>query len=186
MRYLRILIATWLMAFSSITLAAYPCPDPSSTGGGWTPQECSQPSSSSQSAAVSGYSCPAANDSRGGWTPNECSQKKAACADCGIIEKINVVENDGGAIGAAAGAVVGGLIGNQVSKGKNRKLGTVLGAAAGGVGGYYGEKYLRKKKRWDVIVLMDDGTHRTVEYDQEPGLKVGDKVKVSGDSLTRQ
>lgn len=140
------------------------------------------------SVASAAYSCPAENSSAGGWTPPECvSAKKAVCADCGTVEAINVVETeDASGLGAVAGAVAGGVLGNQVGKGKGKTLATVLGAVGGGVAGHYGEKYLRKKTRWDVVVLMEDSTHRTVSFEAAPEFKAGDKVKVSGTSLTRQ
>lgn len=140
------------------------------------------------SAATAGYSCPAENSSAGGWLPLECvPAKKAVCADCGTVEVVNVVEvEDASGLGAVAGAVAGGVLGNQVGKGRGKTLATVLGAVGGGVAGHYGEKYLRKKTRWDVVVLMEEGTHRTISFDAAPEFRTGDKVKVNGDSLTRQ
>ncbi|GBG13356.1 uncharacterized protein NMK_0902 [Novimethylophilus kurashikiensis] len=138
--------------------------------------------------AVAAYQCPASNTTGGGWTPPECVQmQKPVCADCGTVEAVNTVETeDASGLGAVAGAVAGGVLGNQVGKGKGKTLATVLGAVGGGVAGHYGEKYLRKKTRWDVVVLMEDNTHRTVSFDQAPDYKQGDKVKVSGNSLSRQ
>ncbi len=140
------------------------------------------------SAAWAGYACPPESSTSGGWTPLECVQaKKPVCADCGTVESVNMVETeDASGLGAVAGAVAGGVLGNQVGKGKGKTLATVIGAVGGGVAGHYGEKYLRKKTRWDVVVLMEEGTHRTVSYDEAPDLKAGDKVKVNGNSLTRQ
>lgn len=125
------------------------------------------------------YACPSASDTRGGWIPPSCAQP-VACSNCGVIESINLVKDASG-LGAAAGAVAGGLLGNQVGKGKGRTLATIAGAVGGGVAGHYGEKYLRK--RWDVVVKLDDGTHKTVSFDTEPGYAVGDKVKVVNNTL---
>lgn len=142
----------------------------------------------SAAAFAGSYSCPATNTSGGGWLPPECAQPVAVtCADCGTVESINVVETeDASGLGAAAGAVAGGVLGNQVGKGKGRTLSTIIGAVGGGVAGHYGEKYLRKKSRWDVIVVMEDGSRRSVSFDADPGFHSGDKVKVSGSILTRQ
>lgn len=135
-------------------------------------------------SAAADYACPPASDKRGGWVPEACVQ--AICADCGVVESVTKtdVDADASGLGAAAGAVAGGLIGNQIGKGKGRTLATVIGAVGGGVAGHYGEKKLRGKTRWDVVVVMEDGSRRTLGFDQEPAYRAGDKVKVSGDTLS--
>lgn len=137
------------------------------------------------SAASAGYACPAPADQRGGWLPEACVQ--AICVDCGVVESVNATQVDADAtgLGAAAGAVAGGLIGNQIGKGKGRTLATVIGAVGGGVAGHYGEKKLRGSTVWEVVVKMDDGSSRTLVLEQDPGLKPGDKVKVSGEAVVR-
>lgn len=138
--------------------------------------------------AYAGYNCPAASSTGGGWTPPECTQAASViCADCGTVDQVSMIEvEDASGLGAAAGAVAGGLLGNQVGKGKGRTLSTIIGAVGGGVAGHYGEKYLRKKNHWDVIVLMEDGSRRSVSFDTDPGFQAGDKVKVGGGTLTRR
>jgi hypothetical protein len=37
---------------------------------------------------------------------------------------------------------------------------------------------MKRTKRWDVAVRMDDGTTREFPYTTEPAFRVGDKVKV--------
>ncbi len=135
--------------------------------------------------ASANYACPAPNDPRGGWLPEACVQ--AVCADCGVVETVSKTRADADAtgIGAAAGAVAGGLIGNQIGQGRERTLATVIGAVGGGVAGHYGEKKLRGTARWEVAVKMDDGSRRTLSLDHDPGLKPGDKVRVSGETLVK-
>jgi hypothetical protein len=41
-------------------------------------------------------------------------------------------------------------------------------------------------KNHRTLIAMEDSTHRTVSFDADPGYKAGDKVKVSGNSMTRQ
>lgn len=133
-----------------------------------------------------GYACPASSDSRGGWTPPSCISAQPACPDCGTVESVTAVETEEATgVGAVAGAVAGGLLGNQVGKGKGRTLATIAGAVGGGVAGHYGEKMLRKQTRWDVVVKLDDGTHRTISFTTQPDFTAGDKVKVVGDTLVR-
>jgi outer membrane lipoprotein SlyB len=142
----------------------------------------------SGTTAWAGYSCPLPGSTGGGWTPPECVQaQRELCADCAVVEAVNIMQTEeASGLGAAAGAVAGGVLGNQVGKGSGRTLATVIGAVGGGVAGHYGEKMLRKKSRWDVVVLMEDGTHRTLAFDADPGYQAGDKVRVNGSSLSRQ
>ncbi len=117
--------------------------------------------------------------------PPACYQNAASCPNCGVIEAINIVEEgEASGVGAVGGAVAGGVIGNKLGGKKNKKLGTILGAVGGAVGGHYAEKYLRKGKRWDVVVQLNDESHKTISFDSEPPYKVGDQVKVEGDKLT--
>jgi len=181
MNYLKAMLLCTFLLFNVNAMADYACPSTDSKAGGWVPEECTQ---------VRGYVCPANDSKSGGWLPPECgNQKMVACPECGVIESVNMIEtSEASGLGAVAGAVAGGLLGNQVGKGSGKKLSTLLGAVAGGVGGHFGEKMLRKKSRWDVVVLMDDETRRSLSFDTAPLFKTGDKVKVkvSGDSLTKQ
>ncbi len=182
-KYLPILI---LAVASSVSMAdGYRCPPTNSAAGGWSPAECQQ-TDLANSHVSSGYACPAESSTAGGWVPIECTFGKKVCADCGVVESVNTIEiEDASGLGAATGAVAGGLLGNQIGKGNGKTLATLLGAVGGGVAGHYGEKYLRKKTRWDIVVLMEDGTHRTVSYQAAPDFKAGDKVKVTGNSLSK-
>lgn len=79
-------------------------------------------------------------------------------------------------LGAVGGAVVGGLLGNQIGRGNGRILGTVAGAAAGGYAGNTVEKHVNKDTQYRVSVRMDDGTHRSFTYHEQPGVQVGQRV----------
>lgn len=181
MKNINILIAFVFFMFSgSAALAAgYQCPAGNDSSGGWTPPECSVEQPASMSF---GYACPPESSTAGGWLPPQCR----VCRQCGTVEAVNAVEaGEASGLGAVAGAVAGGVLGNQVGKGKGRTLATVIGAVGGGVAGHYGEKYL-KKGHWEVVVKMDDGSHRTVKLEHDPGLRPGEKVRVDGDTISRQ
>ena len=184
---MRILKLTSMFLALTFSLSVYAtCPPADSTAGGWTPPQCTSASSTTPAATASpGLRCPPADAQGGGWVPPACYQSKASCPNCGKVEAINVVEEgEASGLGAVGGAVAGGVIGNKLGGKKNKKLGTVLGAVGGAVGGHYAEKYLRKGKRGDVVVLLNDESHKTVSFDTEPPYKVGDSVKVEGDKLT--
>lgn len=103
-----------------------------------------------------------------------------ACANCGSVEAVNVIEQqgEGSGLGAVAGGVAGALLGNQIGGGSGRKIATVAGAAGGAYAGHQIEKHVKTTKRYDVVVRMEDGSTRTFPYDTEPAFRVGAKVKV--------
>ncbi|MDQ0140212.1 glycine zipper 2TM domain-containing protein [Cupriavidus necator] len=86
-------------------------------------------------------------------------------------------------LGALGGAVVGGLLGNQVGKGNGRIVGTVVGAVGGGVAGNQIEKSVSKDTHYEVRVRMDDGSHRSFTYEQNPGVQVGQRVHMENGAL---
>jgi hypothetical protein len=47
------------------------------------------------------------------------------------------------------------------------------------------EKSNKRTVHYEVRVLMEDGTYRTVRYETEPGVRVGDKVKIENGRLYR-
>lgn len=104
----------------------------------------------------------------------------AVCGNCGVITSIKAAEQSGEAtgLGAVAGGVVGGLLGNQVGQGRGKTAATVVGAAGGAYAGHQVEKQMKKAKRYDVSVKMDDGSTRVISQKTEPAFKVGDKVKI--------
>ncbi len=102
------------------------------------------------------------------------------CAECGVIDAINVVEQkgQGSGLGAAGGAVVGGLIGNQVGGGRGNTAATVVGAVGGALAGNEVEKRVKTTKQYNVSVRMDDGNFKTFTFDSAPGFAIGEKIKV--------
>ena len=138
------------------------------------------------SGQVLAYECPAPNNASGGWVPEFCPDH-SKMRDEGIVKSIEQKEvDDASGTGAAVGAVAGGVLGNTVSGKKNKTLGTLIGAVAGGVAGHYGEKYLKKKRVWEVNVKMTDGSEKRFEYESDPELAVGDEVLISGNSIHKK
>lgn len=102
------------------------------------------------------------------------------CNECGSVIAVDAVkqQGEGSGLGAVAGGVAGALLGNQVGGGSGRRIATVAGAAGGAYAGHQAEKYLKSGTRYDVVVRMEDGTNRSFSFENEPGYRVGDKVKV--------
>jgi outer membrane lipoprotein SlyB len=90
----------------------------------------------------------------------------AACVeDCGVVESIRAVEvkGEGSGLGAVGGAVVD--------------------AGAGVYAGHQIEKNTRKSVSYQIRVRMNDGTSRTFLERAQPALAIGQKVRVTGQSV---
>ncbi|WP_202635338.1 glycine zipper 2TM domain-containing protein [Rugosibacter aromaticivorans] len=107
------------------------------------------------------------------------------CANCGVVELINVVEitGDGSYLGKIAGGVVGAMIGSQIGKGRGTAAAEIAGAVSGAVAGNEIEKRVKKTRHYDVTVRLQGGGIQTISYATEPALKVGDKVRVENGTL---
>lgn len=110
------------------------------------------------------------------------------CTNCATVEAVNVVEvsGDGNYLGTVGGAVIGGLLGNQVGSGSGRTAATVAGAVGGGVVGRNIERNARRTQRYEVIVrYTGTGATQTLQYENDPGFRVGDAVRVNNGVLSR-
>lgn len=110
------------------------------------------------------------------------------CSNCAVVETVNVIEvsGNGNYLGAAGGAVVGGLLGNQVGSGSGRTAATVAGAVAGGLAGRNIQRNVNREQRYEVVVrYTTSGATQTLQYDNDPGVRQGDRVRVSKGVLTR-
>jgi len=61
------------------------------------------------------------------------TQGGGACADCGVVKSVRLVEKKGGSsgVGAVAGGVLGGVVGHQFGSGRGN---TAMRLSAGGRG----------------------------------------------------
>ena len=110
------------------------------------------------------------------------------CTNCATVEAVNVVEvsGEGNYLGTVGGAVVGGLLGNQVGSGSGRTAATVAGAVGGGVVGRNIERNTRRSQRYEVIVrYAGNGATQTLQYENDPGFRAGDAVRVNNGVLSR-
>ncbi|HQD14483.1 MAG TPA: glycine zipper 2TM domain-containing protein [Ottowia sp.] len=110
-----------------------------------------------------------------------------ACVDCGKVVSVKQIEKkgEGSAVGLIAGGVVGGVLGHQVGGGVGKTLATAAGAAGGAYAGREVEKKVKSKTVWKVDVSYNGGATSSYEFDKNPGYKVGDSVKRSGNSIAR-
>ena len=117
----------------------------------------------------------------------KASNGKAVCAECGKVVAVHASEKagEGGPVGMIAGGVAGAVLGHQVGGGIGKDLATIAGAAGGAYAGKKIEERVRTRKVWTVSVNYANGNKGNFEFEQDPGLNVGDAVKHSGNSIVR-
>lgn len=111
--------------------------------------------------------------------------RNPACATCGVIESIDMVEQEGegSGLGAVAGGVTGGLVGNQIGRGRGNTVMTILGIGGGAYASHTIEKKMKSTTSYVIKVRMQDGSYRTVTKQSKPDYAVGDHVKIVNDNL---
>ena len=111
----------------------------------------------------------------------------AACNNCGTVTNVKTVQvkGEGTGMGAVAGGVLGGVLGHQVGGGRGKDVATVAGAAGGAYVGHQTEKNMKSKTQYQVIVKLETGESRTFTYNAATAYRVGDKIKIVDNKLTR-
>jgi len=115
-------------------------------------------------------------------------QPVAACANCGVIESVNVVEVKGdspNAIGTIAGGLLGGVVGNQVGGGSGNDIATIIGAIGGAYAGNRAQNNMDKSKVFRVTVRLTGGTRQDFDYANDPAVQIGTRVRVEDGVLIR-
>lgn len=116
------------------------------------------------------------------------TQAPQGCPSCGVIEAINVVEAKAGGnnvVGTIAGGVVGGVLGHQVGGGTGKDIATIAGALGGAYAGNRVQNNMAKTTEYHIVVRLESGTTQTVNLAANPGLKVGERVKLEGNTVVR-
>jgi outer membrane lipoprotein SlyB len=121
-----------------------------------------------------------------GSRPRSADRRSIAhCADCGVVEAINVVEvkGNGSYLGTIAGGVAGVLLGSQIGHGAGTTVAQVAGAAGGAYIGNEIEKKVKTTKHYEVVVRLDNGGSKTVSLAAQPGFAVGARVTVANGTV---
>lgn len=116
------------------------------------------------------------------------NQPVAACAQCGSVTAVNQVtvkDDHPNVLGTIAGGVLGGVLGSQVGGGSGRDLATIAGAVGGAYAGNRVENNMNKNKVYRVTMRLDNGSTRSFDYADDPGLTAGARVKVENNALVR-
>jgi outer membrane lipoprotein SlyB len=109
------------------------------------------------------------------------------CTNCATVETINVVQVDGEGnyLGTIGGGVVGALAGSQVGRGNGKTAAEIAGALGGAYIGRNIERNQRRTQHYEVVIRFANGGTQTVTYENDPGLRVGEKVKINNGVLER-
>ena len=110
------------------------------------------------------------------------------CTNCATVEAVDVIEvsGNGNYLGTAGGAVIGGLLGSQVGSGSGRTAATVAGAVAGGLAGRNVQRNMNRDQRYEVVVrYATSGATQTLQFENDPGFRQGDRVRVNNGVLSR-
>lgn len=111
----------------------------------------------------------------------------------GRVVNIEVLQSqtDGGpqsALGAVAGGVIGGVLGHQVGGGSGKAAATVLGVVGGALAGNAIEANARAPRVYQsyrVQIQTDHGNYRAFDVQSPGDLRVGDRVRIDGNQITR-
>jgi outer membrane lipoprotein SlyB len=109
------------------------------------------------------------------------------CTNCAVVEAINVVQvdGDGNYLGTIGGGVVGAALGSQIGDGKGKTAAQIAGALGGAYIGRNIERNAKRTQHYEVVIRFNNGGSQTVTYENDPGLRVGERVKVNNGVLER-
>jgi outer membrane lipoprotein SlyB len=105
-------------------------------------------------------------------------------ARTGTVESVRemVEQKDPSGLGIIAGGLIGGGLGSLVGGGTGRTVATVVGALGGGYVGNQVEKG-QTQVSYQIGVKYDDGSWATVRQSAPTGLRIGDRVVVTDNSI---
>lgn len=110
----------------------------------------------------------------------------------GVIDAIEKTSGSGDGIGGSdigvgsvIGGVVGGVLGHQVGSGTGQDVATVAGAVGGAVAGHQIEKSRKQQDAYRIRVRIDNGGYQTVTQQSISDLRVGDRVRIENDRVSR-
>jgi outer membrane lipoprotein SlyB len=105
-------------------------------------------------------------------------------ARIGTVESIvqETVQTGNTAAGTIGGALLGGALGSLVGGGSGQTVATVVGAGGGAMLGNQAAQRAQTTV-WRIGVRYDDGTVATIQQTASPALRIGDRVRVTNNSI---
>jgi outer membrane lipoprotein SlyB len=113
-------------------------------------------------------------------TPPAYQVSEQPAARIGIVESItqDSVQNVNSTLGTIGGALIGGALGSLIGGGRGQTLATVVGATGGAIAGNQAAQNSQTLV-WRIGVRYDDGTLAMIQQKASPGLRIGDRVRVT-------
>jgi outer membrane lipoprotein SlyB len=120
---------------------------------------------------------------------SEQRQNPVVCNECGFVESVELVQIKGdkpNVLGTIAGGLLGGVLGNQVGGGTGKDLATIAGVVGGAYAGNRVENNMDKSQVYRMLVRLDSGETRSVDYPSDPGVQVGTRVRFDNGAVVVQ
>lgn len=105
----------------------------------------------------------------------------------GVVDAIEMIPGSSGGIGAGTviGGVVGGVLGHQIGGGTGKDIATAAGVVGGAVAGHQIEKSHGRQDTYRIRVRLENGGYETVTQPGIGDLRVGDRVIVENNHVSR-
>ena len=105
-------------------------------------------------------------------------------ARIGTVESVvqDSVQNVNTTLGTIGGALLGGGLGSLIGGGTGQTVATVVGA----IGGAYAGNQMAQRSQtivWRITVRYDDGSLAIIQQTTAPGLRPGDRVRVTSNAI---
>jgi outer membrane lipoprotein SlyB len=106
----------------------------------------------------------------------------------GVVDAIDMTSSNRdphNVAGTVIGGVIGGVLGHQVGSGRGNSVATVAGAVGGAVVGHEVEESTKRQDLYRVRIRLEGGGYQTFMQDTLGSLRVGDRVRVDNDRVSR-
>ena len=113
-------------------------------------------------------------------THEKTLQIARACVDCGVVQAVREIKEDGAASGGGAvvGGIAGAILGHQIGHGQGKDVATVAGAVGGALLGNTVEKKVKGKPVYEITVRNDAGDTQVIRQDTQVVFQEGEPVRI--------
>ena len=127
-------------------------------------------------------------DTRYGYPDTRYESSPTYYTAYGVVESIETMGSGvdpHNLAGTVIGGVIGGVLGHQIGSGRGNSVATVGGAVGGAVIGHEVQESNKKRDLYRVRIRLEAGGYQTLMQDALGGLRVGDRVRVENDRVSR-
>jgi outer membrane lipoprotein SlyB len=127
-------------------------------------------------------------DTRYGYPDSRYESSPTYYTAYGVVEAIEMVgsgRDPHNVAGTVIGGLIGGVLGHQIGSGRGNSVATVAGAVGGAAVGHEVEESNQTRDLYRVRIRTEGGGYQTFMQDSVGGLRVGDRVRVENDRVSR-